>query len=412
MKKLLRIGQSKKQSSQPEQLNHKLLKAICTTEPDIVKIEKLINKNANVNMKVTADNSLLHILANKNSIELIDLMIANGADINAQNNSKDTPTHIALKWKNFSILPALLSHNPKLDICNEYGNTALHTAVLTSDLDIMKSILKKKGLDIDHKNHQGITPLYLALRNARWDIGKLLIEKGADVKVTDLKHNTLLHMIMQYPANSDIVKLLIEKGVDVNAQNSNKDTALHLKIQDLNSFIQGTTMYIKKDFLDFLSLFENTEVNLGIQNQYNQSVLRFLCIEYKKLMDFSLTHSDKVTSTEGDVVAQDDNGALSTSGLLLFREKLIIFAKKALEYGEDIREYETLLPKLFLYIVSDRGTKSARKVAPTDAVSSDAAQPEIATLEEQFAEQNLDFSFATPAIPDNISDLSGAFEDF
>lgn len=392
MKTILRIRSSKKQSSNPEQLNQKFLKAICKSKPDIDKVRTFLNQGANVNMKTTADNSLLHILVNKNNLELINLLVDHKADINAQNNSGDTPAHIALKWSNFGVIPLLLQYKPNLNIVNLHGNTLLHTVIFSNNEDLIK-LLIKEGVNIDHKNYKGITPLYSALQNGRWGVAKLLIENGADLKVTDLHQNTLLHTVVQYD-KLDIVKLLIEKEVDVNAQNDNGDTALHLKIKNLNSFVQGMAICIKEDFLDFLSLFENTDLNLNVKNHHQQSVLKFLCQEYVKLVNFSTKENP------GTIIDQ--------IFLSKFQAKIKIFIKKALEFGEDITEYENLMPELFVF---ERNTKSARKVAPTDDVSSDYTQMEIKTLDEQFEGQNLVFSAEAPVIPNNVTDLSGASDD-
>lgn len=47
---------------------------------------------------------------------------------------------------------------------------------------------------------------------------KILIEKGANINVTDKKGNSLLHTAV-VKGHENIVKLLIEKGFDVNQKN-------------------------------------------------------------------------------------------------------------------------------------------------------------------------------------------------
>ena len=71
-------------------------------------------------------------------------------------------------------------------------------------------------------------PLNWAAKNGQVNIAALLIEKGADVNVSDHLGNTPLHLGIKYPA---IMELLLQNDAKVNAKNAFGNTPLHLSIR-------------------------------------------------------------------------------------------------------------------------------------------------------------------------------------
>lgn len=142
----------------------------------------------------------------------------------------------------------------KLDHINlkqkdENGNTLLH--YWATDLPscfngyhVKASILEKLlgQIDIDVQNHQGETPLLAALKKGRYrgsymchgephyetvtreSQAIILLEKGADVSLSDHMQNTALHYASMNGL-SEMLPLLVQKGVDIFAVNQEGKTA-------------------------------------------------------------------------------------------------------------------------------------------------------------------------------------------
>lgn len=367
-------------------LDQNFLQAISTLDISLNKVQKLIiDKKADINAQCSAGNTALHIAAGKNNSNLIDLLITNKASINAQNNSGDTPVYTALKWCHVDNILSLLEHDIDPNIQNQYGNKLLNIAVLTSDFVVL-DILIKKGHAINHKNQKGISPLHTALTSCRWEVAKFLLEQGADVGANSLyDDNTPLQMIIEY-APLEVIKSLIDHGVDINHVNKHGDTALHLKIRTLNSFIQNKLTVLHEEFakfLCFLDLFVETDLNLHIKNQHANTVLKFLCQEYKKLQDLAYKDASS-TVVNRDLLSQ-------------FKDYIIIFAKKAREWGEDVTEYENFVPELQAAL--EGRTKSARNVVSSSDVPDDLDQ-----INE--SEQSLELIVLSPTSEEDV-DLSG-----
>jgi ankyrin repeat protein len=112
---------------------------------------------------------------------------------------------------------------------NEDLDKDLRSAIIFGKIDEIEGLIKA-GVDVDKRFDLGatrnITPLYLAVMLGQADIGKLLIESGADVNI-EFDGVNLLHVAALYGGNKAVAELLIAKGLDVNAR-----CAAHGKAKD------------------------------------------------------------------------------------------------------------------------------------------------------------------------------------
>ncbi len=94
---------------------------------------------------------------------------------------------------------------------------------LKNNIDEVKRLIRD-GVDVNGKfnigPNRGLTPLILAVKWGKADIGKLLIDAGADLNVT-MDGLTLLHIATLCINDNEakaVTELLIAKGLDVNAK--------------------------------------------------------------------------------------------------------------------------------------------------------------------------------------------------
>jgi len=95
-----------------------------------------------------------------------------------------------------------------------------HQAAERGDIDQIKLFISK-GVDINVKDEEGITPLSFAVEAGKIEVIKYLIDHGADIN-PDNAWTPL--QAAPYSSNIEVVKLLIAKGADINAGGW---TALH-----------------------------------------------------------------------------------------------------------------------------------------------------------------------------------------
>ena len=229
--------------------------------------------------------------------KLIEYFIVNGADVNTNVNGT-TPLSIACLNHNSLLANILINKGADINVRDQFrNNTLLHICIFgtivnpasnSSEQDNLNEIailLIEKGLNVNDYNKKNETPLYLLLNfnnqhrdnptTPKNDMSKLLgtlinngayedpritwipkplmyacmycnietckiiLDKGADVKIQDKLGNTPLHICIISPKadNFDeskkdnqnrIAILLIENGININDKNKDNETPLDL----------------------------------------------------------------------------------------------------------------------------------------------------------------------------------------
>jgi hypothetical protein len=173
-------------------------------------------------------------------------------DLNVRESSGRTPLLSSIYFSDSNSpvtddIIALLEHGADPRIPDSDGNTILHWCTNTSILD--RVLDGPLGIDINARNQNGQTPLFLKLwklsimlredddfestEDAHNEIRSLL-ERGADARIPDSGGNTIFHI----PLDEPTIVLIRSEGVfhiDINARNNRGQTALHIAVED-NSY--------------------------------------------------------------------------------------------------------------------------------------------------------------------------------
>jgi uncharacterized protein len=116
------------------------------------------------------------------------------------------------------------------------GVTALWIASQQGHADVVKLLLSK-GAEVNvRRNEDGITAVYIASLNGHADVVALLLENGADVDMKKTTNGITALWAASRNGHADVVKLLLEKGADVNVKDSIYGvTALYITSQNGHS---------------------------------------------------------------------------------------------------------------------------------------------------------------------------------
>jgi len=109
-------------------------------------------------------------------------------------------------------------------------------------LDAHPELLDARGVDF-----HGQTALHKAAWNNRIECVRLLLERGADVRIRDYGDNAYALHLLVAKKNADAVRWLIDRGVDVNAKRVLWDcnhTALHVTTELEGGAIELTRMLL------------------------------------------------------------------------------------------------------------------------------------------------------------------------
>jgi uncharacterized protein len=172
--------------------------------------------------KAQQSNSLFAAVKN-NDIKELRSLLHQGADANACDDDSDNVLMYAAIYSSIDVMQMLLENGSKPDVRNRLGETALMWSA--HDPDKIKLLLQH-GADINAKAKSGNTILLIAcVGYGKYDIIKMLLDKGADPLTKNVKKETAL-MRASIFGDTATISLLLSKSIDVNAQDQDGNTAL------------------------------------------------------------------------------------------------------------------------------------------------------------------------------------------
>jgi len=183
------------------------------------------------------------------NLYMVTLLLSKGADVKAITINGTTPLDIS------DMLQLFLSEMGYNS--SEYDFTSLKFAVIKGQFQVVNSILSK--VNINDKDY--CTTLDWAVRNDKFDMLKLLWEKGTNANAKDKYGYILLHWALPL-GKYDIINLLLEGGADIEARNKNGQTPLfwameHSQVDvDIVKLLldRGANYKVKDDGYTFLRL--------------------------------------------------------------------------------------------------------------------------------------------------------------
>jgi len=149
------------------------------------------------------------------------------------------------------IIAYFLNKGVDVNQADEEGNTVfMNAAAANRDVAVLEMLLPKVK-NINQANQKGLTALTMAVRSNSPEVVGYLLNKGADVKVTDKSGDNLAaYLVQSYNPNSGPrpeggprpesapitddfaakMKLLQDKGLDIKAPQKNGNTLYHLAV--------------------------------------------------------------------------------------------------------------------------------------------------------------------------------------
>jgi uncharacterized protein len=164
----------------------------------------------------------IFVAAREDDIEAMKRLIAAGADINEGGEFSVTVLAIAAQRGNVEMVRLLLDEGAAYDV------QIFHAAVLNSggDTQIVQAFIEH-GVDIDEPEPYAPahTALMLAAEHGYLEIGRLLIENGADINKLAQFNDPALNIAAAH-GQFEFVKMLVENGAQLNFRGFENRTAL------------------------------------------------------------------------------------------------------------------------------------------------------------------------------------------
>lgn len=175
-------------------------------------------------------NGLLETAIIHSQPECIQYFVDNGVDAHERNKDNKTPLMIAAAEGNIEICELLIGLGAKFE--DGDAQVVLFEAAETGNLTArIFDFLKQHGSNINGaKSNSGKTALMIAAENGHEEVCRLLIEKGADVNISDQLGDSALS-IAASNGLSNVCARLIKHGADVNKPVASGESLLQVAAQ-------------------------------------------------------------------------------------------------------------------------------------------------------------------------------------
>jgi ankyrin repeat protein len=176
--------------------------------------------------------------------------------------------------------------------------TPLYYAALCGFQELVEHLIVKEPKDVNITGGYYVTPLIAALAGRRFQIAKLLRDKGAHPNVGRIGDNTPLHSAAFY-GDLEMVQVLLKYKADVNVQNSASRTPLDYASE---GFYSGATTDIALSLSKVARLLLEHGADVNARNSEHRTPLHFAA-EYGR---FEVVHV--LLDHVANLGAEDDDG--------------------------------------------------------------------------------------------------------
>lgn len=194
-------------------------------------VELLLSRGANREHRNVSDYTPLSLAASGGYVNIIKLLLNHGAEINSRTGSKlgISPLMLAAMNGHTAAVKLLLDMGSDINAQIETNrNTALTLACFQGRHEVVSLLLDRRA-NVEHRAKTGLTPLMEAASGGYVEVGRVLLDKGADVNATPVpsSRDTAL-TIAADKGHCRFVELLLSRGAAVEVKNKKGNSPLWL----------------------------------------------------------------------------------------------------------------------------------------------------------------------------------------
>lgn len=188
-------------------------------------VRQLLNRGLDEMHRDNGGWTPLHIAAFEGHKEVVDALVDAGARVNEVDNDGRIPLILAAQEGHLPVVTAMADAGSLLDAKSHDGRTAVRTAAMEGHHDVVDALLCRKNVDVNYKDADGRSTLYVVALDNRTSMATLLLDHGADIEGSDLEGRTPLH-VAAWQGHYETVDLLLSRDANPNAVDNDRRTAI------------------------------------------------------------------------------------------------------------------------------------------------------------------------------------------
>jgi ankyrin repeat protein len=157
---------------------------------DLPAIRGLLTAGADVNARNNTGGTALMYAALSGDAPTVRLLLQKGAEVNAAATNGWTALMIASVGDYESVVQALVEAGADVNQVDVYGWTPLMRAIYEGRASAAKALLAVPALKVNAQNEYGATALHYAAAAGNAALVRLLLKRGADVRMRDTAGHT------------------------------------------------------------------------------------------------------------------------------------------------------------------------------------------------------------------------------
>ena len=157
---------------------------------DVTRVRSLLDRGASPDERDGSGRTAVTAAVYAGSAETVRLLVAAGADVDAQDDMRSNAFLALGETGDVAVLDEVLRADPDVGRTNRFGGTALIPAADRGHVEMVRALLDRTTIDVDHVNDLGWTALLEAVilsdgGPAHQEIVRLLVAAGADPSIGD-----------------------------------------------------------------------------------------------------------------------------------------------------------------------------------------------------------------------------------
>jgi L-ascorbate metabolism protein UlaG (beta-lactamase superfamily) len=188
----------------------------------------LVSHGADVNASLPNGQTTMHYAAWTGKTDIVCLLLSKGVSPNYPDGGEAGPMIGAIFGGHVETVRALLEAGADVHQKSQDGRTAIFAVASGQGSTEIGRMLIDKGAAVDLADQNGTTPLGLAVQNSLAEVAELLLKNGADINRPSGPFGwTVLHYAA-VRGDKSMVELLLDKGADLGVTDSDGKTSLDL----------------------------------------------------------------------------------------------------------------------------------------------------------------------------------------